>query len=71
MDYKQFAVDNARRQFQAPRFGDIPIRTDATLCDKDEIWMENPDGTAVKVWPPDEDPAYVAYLKGEQPDPRD
>lgn len=34
------------------RFGDVPVRVDATLCDRDEIWLEGPTGEAVRVWPP-------------------
>lgn len=30
----------------------VPVRLDATLCDPGEVWLEGPDGKAVRVWPP-------------------
>ena len=34
----------------------VPIRVDATLADPGEIWLEQPDGEAVRVWPPSAPP---------------
>jgi hypothetical protein len=34
-----------------------PVRMDATLCAPEEVWIEGPQGDAVRVWPePAKDP---------------
>lgn len=30
----------------------IPVRSDATLCDPNEVWFGQPDGTVTRIWPP-------------------
>lgn len=32
----------------------IPVRIDETLCEPDEVWLENANGDAVRVLPEDE-----------------
>lgn len=30
----------------------IPVRLDGTVCAPGEVWLEAPNGEAVRVWPP-------------------
>ncbi len=65
-DYFAFAADNARREFQAK-----------AVCRNCGQWKhpsnygEDCLNECTKRGLEPADPAYVAYLKGEQPDPRD
>lgn len=35
----------------------IPVRVDATLCEPDEVWVEAPGGTAIRILPLEPPPA--------------
>lgn len=37
------------------KFLDLPIRLDATLCDPGEIWLEQPDGSVIRIYPPEDE----------------
>ena len=87
MDYLKFAADNARREFQPentatnlsavnrqfPKYT-LGSNYGCTICQvhhyqTDALYNEHmmsQDKHGIQI-----DPVYAAYLKGEQPDPRD
>ncbi len=75
MDYLKFAADNARRQF-CWRHNDYVIARSKVcpLCAARRILThlsESPTTPPEGVIVEQPDSSYAAYLKGEQPDPRD
>lgn len=87
MDYLKFAADNARRQFSAPQdvqkraralmlglrmrwqsLADVRTPPDSAAWAQCEQDCEH---LIIEALTGRNDAAYAAYLKGEQPDPRD